>query len=229
MKRLLLLTRILFFLSFLLPFFFFQMCGPSKKEREVSITQAKQDSINASVEAQRIADSIHAVAEQVRIMDSIKLTLNKAKLDSFKLAELKKNVPVKINRDIKEIKEPGIIEKIWGYMLFPTKNSISALGISTITVALTIDFFNWKNFEIKGLLEFLLPVNILIGLTLILLFIFKRIRLSRVFSIISLIFFIILIFKYHEQGILWGFWVAFILNMIDLILVNMILYKPKPD
>ena len=61
----------------------FVACGPSKKEKEAAIEKAKQDSINAAVEAQRQADSIAAVAEQQRIQDSINAAIEQAKQDSI--------------------------------------------------------------------------------------------------------------------------------------------------
>jgi hypothetical protein len=36
----------------------FVACGPSKKEKEAAIQKAKDDSMNAAMEAQRQADSI---------------------------------------------------------------------------------------------------------------------------------------------------------------------------
>lgn len=227
MKKLLLINRILFLLSFLLPFFFFQMCGPSKKE--AVMTQAKQDSINASVEAQIKADSVEMVNAKQSFADSNNSSANIAKQNLLKTSELPKKIKANKTAIVNEKKEDKIINKIWEHMLFPTKNSISALGLTVLTVQIEIGFFDYKKFKIKDLIAFLIPVNLLIALILLLLIIFKKIKLSRIFSIISLLFFIIAVFQYHEHGILWGFWVAFILNMIDLVLVNLILYKPAQE
>ena len=211
------------------------MCGPSKKEREAKISKEKQDSINLVVEAQRKADSIAFIEEQQRINDSIKLRSNKSQLnsiieamgkareDSLKIIE-NKNVLV-LNKPIetKLKKENKIIKKIWQHMLLPTDNSISGLGLTVFTVQIELAFFDYKKFKLKDLLELIVPLNLLNALILLLLIIFKKIKLSRVISIISLLFFIVAVFRYHQEGILWGFWVAFILNMIDLVLVNLLL------
>jgi hypothetical protein len=226
MKRLLLLTRILFFLSFLLPFFFFQMCGPSKKEREVSITQAKQDSINAAVEAERFSDSIALVSEQIKLTDSAIESLKKTHFDSIFAAykEARQHSPSKTN-DSKSLErtlalqEMSLNEIIWIRMICPSDHAISGFGLCVFL----IEYLRFYN-----LFELIIPINYFLSFLLLLLFIIKKIKLSRIFSMISILFFIIAVFQFHEQGILWGFWVAFTLNMIDLILVNMILYKPKP-
>jgi hypothetical protein len=227
MKRLLLLTRILFFLSFLLPFFFFQMCGPSKKEREVPITQAKQDSINAAVEAERFADSISLVSEQIKLTDSAIESLKKTHFDSIFAAykEARQQSPIKTN-DSKSLErtlalqEMSLMEMIWIRMIYPSDHAISGFGLCVFL----IEYLSFYNF-----FELIIPVNYFLSLILLLLFVIRKFKLSRIFCMFSILLFITAVFKFHEQGILWGFWVAFILNMIDLVLVNMILYKPKPD
>ena len=99
-------------------------------------------------------------------------------------------------------------------MIFPANNSISGLGASIFT-----------DFDLQNGIRLVIPANYLISFVLLLLYIFKKIKLSKIFSMFSILLFITAVFKFHEQGILWGFWVAFILNMIDLVLVNLILYK----
>jgi hypothetical protein len=235
----------LLLVSFLLPFFLFECSGPgfgpSKKEREAGMTKAKQDSINAAVEAQIKADSIAYIEEQKRINDSIKQRCNKAQLDSINEAmeqaridsikTLENKNSFELNKPIetKVKQEDKIINKLWEHMQVPTKNSLSGLGLTVFAIQFELLYLDYRGFKIRDLLEFLIPLNLLFALILLLLVIFKKIKLSRIFSIISLLFFIIAVFLYQNQGILWGFWVAFILNMIDLILVNLILYKPKVE
>jgi hypothetical protein len=228
MKKLLLINRILLIFSFLLPFLFFERCGPSIKEKEAAIEKAKQDSINAAVEAQRQTDSVSRLNSQISYQDSLNSSKN-AKQDSLETSELtnnnkKDNLSFAIGK-----KEDKFLYKIWEHMLFPTDSSISALGVSILTIEIEIKYFDYKKFKIRDLQAFLIPLNLLFAIILLLLVIFKKIKLSRIFSIISLLFFIVAVFLYQNQGILWGFWVAFILNMIDLILVNLILYKPKQE
>jgi uncharacterized membrane protein len=228
MRKILLINRILFLLSFLLPFILFECSdfgfGPSKKEREVAMTKAKQDSINAAVEVQIQADSILAVAKQKSIQDSI--NTHKMNAEPIFLKTIEENKKTEsIDQGVTKKKKDKLIEKIWGRMLSPTNNSLSGLGITVFKIT----FINLKSIKINDLLDFLIPFNLLNALILLLLIIFKKIKLSRIFSIISLLFFIVSVFLYQETGILWGFWVAFILNMIDLLLVNLILYKPKVE
>lgn len=223
-------------LSFFLPFL--QLCSePSRKEKEAAIEKAKQDSIFAAVEAQRQADSIASLPEQQRIHDSITTAINKTQLDSIIATIVKArhdSLKTLENKNNQEVNKPidalvkkekhNFINKIWDHITLPNDNSISGFGISIFTVIQIFD-----EFKLESLSCLLITLNNLLAIFLLLLFFLKKIKLSRIFCMSSLLFFIIAVFLYHEQDILWGFWVAFILNMIDLVLVNLILYKPAQE
>ena len=219
MKKLRLLTKSLLFLSFFLPFVLVPKCeGFSAAERAKFVCDSlKKDSI--------IKDSLKQVKLYQDFLKKLKDTTDFEIIDT---AQMPKNSSA-ITSDIvnqnlpKETRKFKInFSKIGESLIYPTDDSYS--GFAVVIIFASIPFDKIKEFEIGSLLFLIFPLGFLI--IIVSLIAFRKINLKKhlYLSLISFIF----IFFLPYKGLLAGYYIALILNLLDIIVIYISIRKAKP-
>jgi hypothetical protein len=189
MKKLFIATRILFFLSFFLPFLLLPQCGPSATEK-LAKENAKQDSI-------RMCDSAYKINHSNQ----------NAVLPMRKDAQ-KPSIPEKHFSDR--------LSDIHSFLKFPTENSISGYGIAILSIEFKHGGFSFLFFiimlafiaSIAGILLLLIKHHHIIPLI---------ISLCSVIFLIT--FLCILLFDNTPLELfLWGYWTSLALSLTNVVL-----------
>jgi hypothetical protein len=171
MRILLISNRVLFFLSFFLPFILLPHCeGPSAEEK-MAKEMAMQDSI-------RMTDSAYYVYQSPAFVMSIPIV----KLDSTKNIS---NLSVHNEPSLIFKKNHNVLTKVHDFLQFPTDNSISGYGIASISF----------NRNISGIISYVLLFSFLLSIAgIIMLFVRKHHILQIIISGLSLLFLVIFFF-----------------------------------
>ncbi|MEI7596145.1 MAG: hypothetical protein WCK02_10395 [Bacteroidota bacterium] len=204
MKKILIINRILFFLSFFLPFVILPHCEGSSEMEKKAKHKAFQDSVH-------IADSLKYDAHILNLKNNVAIVASDS-LNNF--SNLTKHTE---NIDVKKETKPVLIE-IHEFFKCPTEYSISGYGLAYVFVV----GFKLKLVNIIGLVFSLSFLFSFVGI--ILLFKNHRHRIQTIVPLISFAAFIVflsymfVVDKITLEEILWGLWVSLTLSLTNVII-----------
>ncbi|MEI6123800.1 MAG: hypothetical protein WCQ95_09230 [Bacteroidota bacterium] len=202
MRILLIITRVLFFLSFFFPFILLPQCqGPSAEEK-ASKELAMMDSV-------RRCDSVNKV---YHITDSCSIIKLPCQAKPYETQDLKDNS----NKNF---------SGIHSFLKSPIKNSISGYGIALISISKF-------DFKLESLVWLLISLSFLLSFFGILAIFIKPkhlintiISLFCFLSLMTVIIYLILIGFTNAAEILWGFWTSLFLSLTNVIITIIIRRK----
>jgi hypothetical protein len=213
MKALFITCRILFFVSFFLPFVLIPRCGPSADELAKK-AKFMQDSI-------RTADSLNQ-SEIALINDSSSTAVQN---DSMAKA------PDTIKTQVAEAPEKGISDYLTDFYDFlkqPTKDAFSGYSLSLIAIG-------GIEFSVVALIFKLFSLSFTFSVVGLLLLFFNRKHIMQ--FIVSLVSFVsFAVFAIYllltdnvipVDNILWGFWVSLILSAVNVAVAFVVRYRHR--
>jgi len=199
MRTLYIINRIIFLLSFFLPFFLLPHC--SGKEETVE------------KEKQRVLDSIH-------VCDSVNRVVQASTADTALFIKQSGSTKDTLNKTASldtTINKKTFADRLHDFHMFlqlPSEDSISGYGIAMICF----------NRNLSGIVSYFLLFSFLFSIAgIFMLFIRRNHILQTVISLLSLLFLLIfLCFAFSDDttlyALLWGFWTCLFFSMTNVII-----------
>lgn len=200
MKILLIANRILFFLSFFLPFFLLPHCeGPTAEENEAKV-KAFQDSV-------RLCDTVNQAYLELSPDKTLTIHQTDTTISSS-------SPTVHPDTTISTTETNNLTLKNNSFLEYPTENSISGYGIALLSF----------NRSIRGINTFSLLFSFLLSIACIIMIFRRKSHNSQIIiSVLSLLFLITFVCiglsdNTPIEAILWGFWTCLILSLTNVII-----------
>jgi hypothetical protein len=230
MKKIRLLTKSLLFLSFFLPFVFVPRCDNKAKEAQFIKDSLTKDSI--------LKDSLAKAGKLGHYLDSLKRITYSTKLKTSETliipidslattSDTSKSSHFQSNIEVRENLKSNYIDKVWETLISPTDDSYSGFAVAIIFAS--APFAKIKEFEIALLLFLYFPIGYLIVLSTLICQFFKiKIKKHLYLSIVSFILILTFGTTIGIKDLLWGYYIALIINLLDIIVIYISLQKEKP-
>lgn len=213
MKSLRHIFRVLFFLSFFLPFLLLPQCKSGEKE-----TSTNESTLHDSTALEESTQPVVDEGEQGIMTESP----NRDSQD-----DLPDNAMQTDSTGI-EAENSGFLIRLHDLMVFPTPNSISGYGLAFIQVT---DFTS----DWGGITGLFFAFGLLLSLVNVILGFFPNKRIIQIAipatSFVTFTIFIariLIIEQFPLEATLWGLWTCFLLNLINLVFSIIPTKKPIP-